>query len=150
MFCPSKYKTKRDKRCNKFLSNTTKKEYANAIKDFISCRTEGVVFILECSCSLQYIGRTKRPLWKRLRVHVQNIKPGFQKHSVSRHFAEVHRKNPTELKFWAIEKHKPHWIGSHKIRELSKMESKWIYEINCFAPLGLNIDFNLNCFISDF
>lgn len=28
------------------------------IKDFINCYTEGVVYILQCSCNLQYVGRT--------------------------------------------------------------------------------------------
>lgn len=53
-------------------STVTIKEYV--IEDLISCRTEGLVYLLECPCQIQYIGRTKRELWKRLREHVQNIK----------------------------------------------------------------------------
>lgn len=34
--------------------------------------------------------------------HVQNILKGFDKHSVSKHFAKYHNKDPTHLKFWGI------------------------------------------------
>lgn len=72
------------KKCTKFTSNVTQREYE--IKDFISCRTEGVVYDLQCSCSLQYIGRTKRPMWKRIREHIQNIKktvsPNITSHDI--------------------------------------------------------------------
>lgn len=124
------------------------KEYD--IKDFISCRTEGVVYVLQCSCSLQYIGRTKRPMWKRIREHIQNIKKAFPKHSVSKHFAMHHNSDPTDLKFGVIQRYKPHWRGSNKIRELGKNESKWIFEMGTLAPKGLNIEFDINCFISDY
>lgn len=32
------------------------------IKDCISCNNKGAVYVLECSCKLQYVGRTKRAL----------------------------------------------------------------------------------------
>ena len=135
-------------KCSSFVSNVTQKEYQ--IKDLITCRTEGVVYALQCSCSLQYIGRTKRPLWKRLREHVQNIEKGFPKHNVSRHFDLCHHRDPKELKFWAIAKYNPHWRGSHMVRTLSQSESKWIHEMRSLSPNGLNIEFDLNCFISDY
>lgn len=53
-----------------FKSTVTSREY----EIFISCRTEGVVYLLECPCQIQYVGRFKRELWKRLREHTQNIK----------------------------------------------------------------------------
>lgn len=120
------------------------------LKDFISCRTEGVVYMLQCPCTLQYIGRTKRPMWKRIQEHIQNIRNVFLKHSVSRHFLQCHNKNPVGLKFWAIDKYKPHWRGSHRVRELSKCESRWTFEVGTLLPMGFNIDFDFNCFIFDF
>lgn len=135
-------------KCQKFSSTNTGQEFE--IKDFISCRTEGVVYALQCSCSLQYIGRTKRPMWKRIREHIQNIRKGYPKHSVSKHFDRYHNRDPRGLQFWAIQKYKAHWRGSHKVRELSKNESKWIFQMGTLEPHGLNIEFDLNCFISDF
>ena len=135
-------------KCSSFSSNVTKKDYK--IKELITCRTEGVVYVLQCPCSLQYVGRTKRPMWKRIREHVQNIEKGCDEHNVSRHFKQCHNNDPRGLKFWAIDKYIPHWRGSHKVRELSKCESRWIHEMATLAPNGLNIEFDLNCFIADF
>lgn len=60
---------------------TSKTGCSYPIKDFISCHTEGVVYVLQCTCNLQYVGRTKRPLMVRIREPIQNIK-GFPKHTV--------------------------------------------------------------------
>lgn len=51
-------------------------------------------------------------------------------------------KTPRDLKFWAIEKYKPHWRGSHKVRELSKSESRWLYEF-CASRIKYWIWFEL-------
>lgn len=67
-----------------FLATNTGQTYP--IKDFISCHTEGVIYVLQCSCNLQYVGRTKRALKVRVKEHVQNILNKFPKHNVSRHF----------------------------------------------------------------
>lgn len=74
------------------------------IKDFIGCHTKGVVYVLQCRCNLQYVGQTKRALKVRIQEHVQNIKSGFPKHNVSRHFVQVHNKDPIHLQFWGIGK----------------------------------------------
>lgn len=64
----------------------------NKIDDFTSCITERVVYILECPYHVQSVGRMKRPLWKCLREHTQNIKKCFSKHSLLRHYAQYHNK----------------------------------------------------------
>lgn len=120
------------------------------IRDFIGCHTEGVVYVLQCSCNLQYVGRTKRALKTRIKEHVQNIKSGFLKHNVSKHFALVHNRDPTHLQFWGIEKHKPMWRGSHLVRDISRKESRWIHTLRTLVPGGLNVEFDLNCFLNDF
>lgn len=136
------------KKKSSFTSTVTNKDYD--IEDFITCKTEGVVYLMECPCKIQYIGRTKRELWKRLREHVQNIKKGFDKHSLSRHYAKYHKKDPSSLKICAIEKYKPHWRGDNKIIRISQAESRWIYELCTLRPWGHNVEFDLNCFISNY
>lgn len=135
------------KKCN-FKSTVTNREYQ--IKEFISCRTEGVVYLLECPCQIQYVGRTKRELWKRLREHTQNIKKGYPKHSLSKHYDQYHNRDPSSLKVWGIEKYKPHWRGDNKVIKLSQAESRWIHELRTLTPLGHNVEFDLNCFISNY
>lgn len=114
-----------------FTSTNTGQIYS--IKDFISCHKEGVVHILQCSCNLQYVGGTKRPLMVRIREHVQNIIKGFPKHSVSRHFTQVHN-DPKHLQFWDIEKCVRPWRGAHKVRSISQKESKWIHTLHTLVP----------------
>lgn len=45
--------------------------------------------------------------------HIGNIKRGFPGHSVSKHYAQCHGKNPDGTLFMAIDKFVPDWIGSH-------------------------------------
>lgn len=131
-----------------FQSTISSREYQ--IKDFISCRTEGVVFFLECPCRVQYVGRTKRELWKRLRENTLNLKNDFPKHSLSRHYDQFHNRDPSSLLVWGIEKYKPHWRGNNKVIKCSQSESRWIHELLTLVPLGHNVEFDLNCFISNY
>lgn len=47
------------------------------IKNLITYNTTGVVYVLECDCGLQYIGRTLRLLSICIAKHVNNIKNGI-------------------------------------------------------------------------
>ena len=106
------------KKKTEFVATNTGETHV--IKDFIGCHTEGVVYVLQCSCNLQYVGRTKRALKVRIKEHVENIIKGFPKHNVSRHFDQIHNRDPTQLQFRGIEKYNPSWRGSHKIRMISQ------------------------------
>lgn len=146
--CPACKKVRNNiKKRKNFIATATQVSYE--IKELITCTTQGVVYMLECSCNLQYIGRTSRALHVRIGEHISNIKRGVTNHTVSRHFKIHHHKSPRDLKFWGIEKVTRHWRGGHFIRQLSRRESSWIYECKVLAPLGLNADFDLNCFIAD-
>lgn len=65
-------------------SNFTKEKFS--IKGFLSSENNFVIYVLECHCGLQYVGRTTCKLRERL----NNIKHRYMKHSVSRHFAFKH------------------------------------------------------------
>lgn len=126
-------KTKRpNEKKTSFTSTNTGNTYE--VREFICCNTEGVVYTLECSCGLQYVGQIKRLLKIRIKEHVQQIIKGFDKYSVSKHFATCHDKDPTHLKFGGIEPYIRHWRGSHKVRTLSQLESKWIFTLDTFSP----------------
>lgn len=60
------------KRRKDFTASVTNKNYQ--IKHFITCNTVGVIYMLECDCRHQYIGRTSRPMGVRIAEHVNNIK----------------------------------------------------------------------------
>lgn len=66
------------------------------------------------------------------------------------HFKIKHNSDPSGLKFWGVEKMRPDWRGSNRVRELSKCETKWIYLTDTLNERGMNVKLDLNCFISDY
>lgn len=101
------------------------------IKPFITCSTTGVVYLLLCLRGLQHVGRTKRVLPVRLSEH-NNIRKRFKHNSVSKHYAAVHNRDPSNTIFLDIDKYSPHWRGSSLVRAISKLEMSWIHsEILC-------------------
>lgn len=135
------------RRTLKFTSSSTQEEHD--IKPFITCATEGVVYLLQCPCGLQYVGRTRRPLSVRLNEHITNIINGFPKHSVSKHYLVSHNKDPSKTLFLGIDRYRPHWRGSSLTRSISKLEMLWIHKIRCYVPHGLNVDTDTNAFIDN-
>lgn len=89
---------------------------------------------------------TARALHVHVGDHINNIKKGLKTHSVSRHF---NHSDPKHLKFWGLENVSRHWQGGNYICQLSRRESFWICETKVMMPAGLNVEFDLNCFISD-
>lgn len=144
--CRKSKKTERKKVA--FRSLTTGKEYK--IKELITCTSTHVTYVLECPCHKQYVGRTTRPLFVRIREHINNIKTGFTKHGVSRHFKECHNEDPSGLIFYGIDKIKGHWRGDNKRIKISQNETRWIFTLDTLQPKGLNIDIDLNCFLTNF
>lgn len=119
------------------------------LQPFITCSTEGVVYLLQCPCGLQYVGRTKRSLSVRLNEHVTNILTGFLKHPVSRHYLEVHNRNPAKTIFLGIDRYTPHWRGGSLVRRISRLEMAWVHKLKCYTPFGLNVEVDLNTFIDN-
>ncbi|XP_075462091.1 protein-arginine deiminase type-2 isoform X2 [Ascaphus truei] len=134
-------------KCKDFKSNITGISFP--IRSFITCRSPFVVYLLECPCGLQYVGRTGRPLKRRLAEHVFNIKRGLETHSVSNHFRLKHGQNPAGLICKGIECPKQNWRGGDKINLISRRESFWIYTLKTLTPKGLNIEFDLASFLKN-
>ncbi|CAI9534565.1 unnamed protein product [Staurois parvus] len=59
------------RRYDSFHSCSTGSSYK--INNFISCDSSFVTYLLECSCHLQYVGRTSRKLSVRLGEHIREI-----------------------------------------------------------------------------
>lgn len=113
-----------------FKSTSTLRSYE--VEPFITCSTEGVVYLIQCPCGLQYIGRTKRAIRVCLNEHIGNIRRGFDKHSVLKHYDRVHTRDPSNTLFRGIDKYRPHWRGSSLVKDISKQEMSWIYHL-CYV-----------------
>lgn len=125
-------------------------DQSHIIKDFISCDTVGVVYAVKCPCNLIYFGRTTRALKDRMEEHVRNINKGFDKHYLFVHFKKVHNQSTRGIEFWGVEAPKRNWRGSNYVREISKREYWWIHPLGSLSPGGLNKEFDLKCFLSNF
>lgn len=132
----------RGRRCDNFQSTQTNKVYN--IESFITCTTEYVVYMIQCPCLKQYIGRTKRALHVRLSEHVGNIRRGFSKHNLSQHYAKYHDKNIKGTLFVPLAKLQCHWRGTNKVRAIARLETRWIFDMKKYVPFGLNVDWDIN------
>lgn len=84
-----------------FKSNVTNETFQIFSK--LSCDFSHVIYLLECPCHLQYVGRTYQTLRARMNNHRYNILHGYQKHSVSRHAASHYKCDFTNFSITPIE-----------------------------------------------
>lgn len=134
-------RTPRCKCCNEiahkvtqFYSNTTKEEFK--IKFSLTCQSSYVIYLLECGCGYQYVGRTIQKLHSRINKHRNNIKKEFQLHSVSRHCSECHAKEQFPLTLIPID-HIPDNV-QNRFNALKRREMYWIFKLATLKPKGLN------------
>lgn len=109
-----------------------------------------VVYILQCPCNLMYVGCTKRTLKKRISEHLYNKLIGFKYHSVSLHLKQFHNQDSSSLNCWGVDLIHPGWRESNLVCEISKQETRWIFLMNTLTPNGMNVELDVNCFISDY
>lgn len=106
------------------------------IKYNLTCQSQYVIYLVECTCGHQYVGRTIQKLHLRLNKHRSNIKKGFLQHSVSRHIFNYHPGINTPITITPID-----YIPSHVQNRFEKLKNKetfWIYKLQTLYPKGLN------------
>lgn len=95
---------------------------------------------------------TPRPQADELQVgigkHFNNIRKGYSQHNLSRHLKENHSKNSKGLKLTGIDRVHRHW-GTNLTRAISQNETHWIFTLETLKPAGLNVDSDINCFLSN-
>ncbi|OCU02648.1 hypothetical protein XELAEV_18008412mg [Xenopus laevis] len=147
---------KNERQVQSFKSNQTNKQYK--INQLITCETVNVVYLLECPCKKQYVGRTTRKLKLRIGEHIRNIKNGLKTHrgtltkgrtftNVSEHFLRCHNNDPSGLRVIGISNKVKNWRGGDNVQIISQEETRWIITLKTLQPYGLNVDLDINCFI---
>ncbi|XP_075431149.1 uncharacterized protein LOC142468425 [Ascaphus truei] len=58
---------------HQFVCNVTKKKYT--INKHITCRSNYIIYLIECPCGLQYVGKTKRQMNIRILEHIGIVRP---------------------------------------------------------------------------
>ncbi|XP_073494267.1 uncharacterized protein [Phyllobates terribilis] len=130
------------------------------IRQHLNCSSTGVVFCLECTCGLKYVGKTTRDLKTRVREHIRSIinfdkdentsreqRRVFTPTPFARHFKNKDDLQWKELKGWAIYQQKLDIRGGDLDSILLKKESEWIFRLNTVSPYGLNENFKFVCFL---
>lgn len=55
---------------------------------------------------------------------------------------------PKGSQFLIIDKYIPPWRGGAMTRRVSRLETYWIHQLQTYSPFGLNIEWDINDFIS--
>lgn len=138
---------KRKRILKEFISQDERQTYK--LRDFSTCNTKNVVYLIQCPCGLRYVGRTSTKLKTRIREHWRNIRIGLHTHNLSIHYKLKHNQNPSGSLFWIVEVVKGWWRGENPENKLNKKKGEWSYKLGTLAPGGLNSDFELKCFLKE-
>lgn len=127
-----------------FICFSTGRRYN--IRQFITCSSVNVIYLLSCPCGLQYVGCTRRQLRVRLNEHRSAINRGDPKSPVARHFNEA-KHSASDLKSVGIDRVLPNRRSGCTNQSLLRCEARWIFYLKTLQPNGLNDDFDLACFL---
>ncbi|KAJ0063651.1 hypothetical protein NL108_004773 [Boleophthalmus pectinirostris] len=131
-------------RCNSFKHPHTGKEIK--IKGIISCNTKSVIYMITCPCGKAYVGKTSRALKTRIAEHRSTIRCKNMNYPVAAHFVDFNHPI-SSLRYIGIEHVELPPRGGNLEMLLSKREHFWIHHLKTFTPHGLNIEFDLRCFL---
>ncbi|XP_073428203.1 uncharacterized protein [Dendrobates tinctorius] len=107
------------------------------IRDYFTCETNFVVYIIKCPCGLLYVGETTQAIRDRISSHKSTIRCGKTWLPLPAHFKEA-RHNVSQLRFQIIEKVPRPKRGGNHVRLLKQRETFWIYTLDTLHPRGLN------------
>lgn len=134
------------RKCNVCLHNRCGRRKTYTFQSTITLRSYKMKHFL--LAPPQYVRCTIRTFSVRINGHLANIKRDRTNRSVPRHYLKHHGKDPTVPQFQIIDKFAPHWKGDSCLRGLSCLQTYWIYELKSYSPFGMNVDWDINCFIN--
>ena len=134
--------SKQLKTCSTFQSALNKNTFLITHK--VTCKSSGVIYLMECSLSekSQYVGKSKYSLNLRIKTHRNDVcrkdGPPCGKHfQMSGHNYNVH------AKFTIIKEVSYKSLSKLKIRSLLEhREDFWIFKLQNLSPQGLNMSLN--------
>lgn len=103
-----------------------------------SCQTQGVVYLMTCTCGVFYVGKTARQLRQRINDHVYYSGNGKMLTPVSRHLDLHHRFDTSSISFTVLAVVPKNPRGGEWDRLILQKESLWIERLNAIKAPGLN------------
>ncbi|OCT74273.1 hypothetical protein XELAEV_18033233mg, partial [Xenopus laevis] len=116
------------------------------LRNFMNCKTPGVIYIMRCICNKLYVGKTRRQFRRRILEHVGDVR-NKRNTSVAIHVNELHGGNVNTMKFFAVEHFQPTTRVGDIDTKLLQCEAKLIYWLNSRSPAGLNKSFTFKPFL---
>lgn len=114
------------------------------IKQRITCRSQFVIYIVQCPCSLRYVGSTTCELKKRILEHVRATVNTDRTNAIAKHMKKLHEGNWKSLTFFAVEQVEQQSWGGDREKILRQKEFRHILNFQTLNPKGLNQDEELH------
>lgn len=107
-------------------------------RSLVSCKTKGIIYLINCPWGAFYVGVTKREFSRRIYEHLYASGIGYYKSPIGRHIALEHAYSPTHLTFVPLA-HVPQnpRVGNWE-KSLLQEETRWIHRLKASTPPGLN------------
>lgn len=71
------------------------------LREYINCKSTGIIYAATCTCLKLYIGKTIQPFRRRISRHISAIRRG-EETLLARHVRDYHHGYEKILKFWGI------------------------------------------------
>ncbi|XP_072010910.1 uncharacterized protein [Engystomops pustulosus] len=117
------------------------------LHNYINCKSQNVIYGLICPCEKIYVGQTTQQLRKRVQQHLSSIRnatkhfgKGKTLSTVATHFRQFHMGQTNGIRIIGIDKVQMNIRGGDTTQELLRREARWIYNLGCAAPIGINED----------
>lgn len=122
-----------------FTSLVTNQTYN--IYNFVNCRSMKLVYLISCTCGMQYVGKTGREFRRRIGEHLGDVR-NHRDTAVSRHLWQQHGGDISNIRFQGIERIQPSIRGGDTDRRILQREAFWIFTLQTSTPHGLNDQLN--------
>lgn len=103
-----------------------------------TCRTQGVVYLMTCTCGVFYVGKTVRQLRQRINDHIYYSGNGKMLTPVSRHLNIYHRFDTSSIVFAVLAVVPKSPRSGEWERFILQKETLWIERLNATRAPGLN------------
>ena len=122
----------------------TRSGYMKQINKKITCKSEFVIYVIECPCKKKYVGSTTCKLHKRILEHIRAVQNKDRSYATAKHMEQHHGGKWELMKYFAVEQ-VPKWErGGNRELNLRCKESRWILALDTIVPNGLNLDAELH------
>lgn len=119
-------------------------------RHFANCKTQGVVYLMQCQCGAFYVGKTRQEFRKRVDKHMQSMQIGNLYLPLGRHVARYHNYRLPSVNFTVLDRIHLPLRGGDWNKVLLQREMRWIRYLRATTPPGLNETESFRPFLEGF